>query len=201
MSIYICTECRYEFPVELSNLIEQNIQVYCERCGSPFILEGVKFTPAQTPIKKKITPSIVLSKKDSTNLNKLIQFLNKISFLPIFIFTIISFGLIFQIAFDLENWRPILFKRGILGFIGLFLLKYDRAYIAPKIKEQKYNEVFLDSLCWGILACVLYGTGVIILIKGVFIFIYVVSDKQNKNFKSFTLSIVLYFTRTQRTNL
>ena len=128
MSIYICTECRYEFPVELSNLIEQNIQVYCERCGSPFILEGVKFTPAQTPIKKKITPSIVLFKKDSTNLNKLIQFLNKISFLPIFIFTIISFGLIFQIAFDLENWRSILFKRGILGFIGLFLLIYDHKY-------------------------------------------------------------------------
>lgn len=190
MSIYICTECRYEFPVELSNLIEQNIQVYCERCGSPFILEGVKFTPAQTPIKKKITPSIVLSKKDSTNLNKLIQFLNKISFLPIFIFTIISFGLIFQIAFDLENWRSILFKRGILGFIGLFLLIYDRAYIAPKIKEQKYNEVFLDSLCWGILACVLYGTGVIILIKGVFIFIYVVSDEQNKNFKAYHFGLL-----------
>ena len=92
--VYMCRECRYAFPIELSNLIEQNIQVYCERCGSPFILEGVTFRPAQTPVRRKITPPIILSKKDSTSLNKLIQFLNKISFLPIFIFTIISFGFI-----------------------------------------------------------------------------------------------------------
>lgn len=191
MSIYICTECRYEFPVELSKLIEQNIQVYCERCGSPFILEGVKFTPAQTPVKKKISPpSIVLSKSDSTNLDKLIQFLNKISFLPIFIFTIISFGFIAELAFNFEDWSSILFKRGLLGFIGLFLIIYDRAYIAPKVKEHKYNEVFLDSLCWGILACILYGTGVIILIKGVFIFIYVITDEQNKNFKVYHFGLL-----------
>ena len=190
MSIYVCTECRYEFPVELSQLIEQNIQVYCEQCGSPFILEGVKFTPAQTPVMKKISPSIVLSKSDSTNLDKLIQFLNKISFLPIFIFTIISFGFIAELAFNFENWGSILFNRGILGFIGLFLIIYDRAYIAPKVKEKKYNEVFLDSLCWGILASILYGTGVIILIKGIFIFIYVITDEQNRNFKLYHFGLL-----------
>ncbi|MFX1278542.1 MAG: hypothetical protein ACFFA3_03945 [Promethearchaeota archaeon] len=181
--IYVCRECGYAFPVELSNLIEQNIQVYCEQCGSPFILEGVTFRPAQTPVRRKITPPVSLSKKDSTSLNKLIQFLNKISFLPIFIFTIISFGFIAELTFNFENWPNILFNRGLLGLIGLFLIIYDRAYISPKIKEEKYNEIFIDSICWGILACILYGTGVIILIKGIFIFIYVITDEQNKNLK------------------
>jgi hypothetical protein len=184
IKVYVCRECGYAFPIELTNLIEQRIQVYCERCGSPFILEGVEFTPAHTPVKKKITPpSIAFSKSDSSNLNKVIQFLNKISFLPIFIFTVISFAFIFEIAFDFRNWDSVIFNHVLQGFIGLFLLIYDRAYIAPKVKEQKYNDIFIDSLCWGILACVLYGTGVIILIKGIVIFIYVITDEQNKSFR------------------
>ncbi len=181
--IFVCRECGYSFPSELSNLIEQNIQVYCEKCGSPFVLEGVKFKPAQTPVIRKSIPSIVLSERDSSKLDRFIQFLNKISFLPIFIFTIISFGLIAEIAFNFDNWRSILFNQAFLGLIGLFLLLYDRLYIAPKVKEKKYNEIFLDSFCWGILGCILYGTGVIILIRGVFIFIYVVTDRQNKDLK------------------
>lgn len=190
MVVYICKECSYEFPSELSNLIEQNIQVYCERCGSPFVLEGVKFKPAQTPVTRKYIPPVVLSKRNSYNLNRFIQFLNKISFLPIFIFTIISFGLIFKIAFSLDNWSSILFNQLFLGCIGLFLLIYDRAYIAPKVKEKKYNEILLDSFCWGILGCILYGTGVIILIKGVFIFIYVVTDRQNKDLKVYDYGLL-----------
>ncbi|MFW9877924.1 MAG: hypothetical protein ACFFG0_32990 [Candidatus Thorarchaeota archaeon] len=188
--IFICRECGYAFPSELSNLIERNIQVYCEKCGSPFVLEGVKFKPAQTPVTRKNIPPVVLSEKDSSNLNKLIQFLNKISFLPIFIFTIISFGLIAEIAFNLDNWISILFNRLILGLIGLFLLIYDRAYITPKVKEKKYNEIFLDSFCWGILGCIIYGTGVIILIKGIFIFIYVVTDQQNKELKVYDYGLL-----------
>jgi len=179
--IFICRECGYAFPIELSNLINQNIQVYCEKCGSPFVLEGVKFKQVQAPVNRKFTPSVVLSEKESSNLDKFIQFLNKISFLPIFIFTFISFGMIAEIAVNLDNWNSILFNRFFLGLIGLFLLLYDRLYIAPKVKEKKYNEIFLDSFCWGILGCILYGTGVIILIRGVFIFIYVVTDRQNKD--------------------
>jgi len=181
--IYICRECGYEFPTELSALIEQNIQVYCEKCGSPFVLEGVKFKPAETPVTRKFRPSIVISEKDSSKLDNIIQSLNKISFLPIFIVTIISFGLTALIAFNLENWISILINQLFLGFIGLFLLIYDRAYIAPRIKEKKYNEIFLDSFCWGILGCILYGTGVIILINGILIFIYVVTDRRNKDLK------------------
>ncbi|MHA2089177.1 MAG: hypothetical protein ACW972_12920 [Promethearchaeota archaeon] len=187
---FICRECGYEFPSELSNLIDSNIQVYCERCGSPFNLEGVKFKPAPTPVIRKFPLKVAFSERESSNLNKMIQFLNKISFLPLFFFTFISFGLIAEIAFNLDSWVFILFNRFLPGLIGLLLLVYDRAYIAPKIKENKYNEIFLDSLCWGILGSVLYGTGVIILIKGVFIFVYVLVNRENKNLKVYDYGLL-----------
>ena len=119
---YICRECSYTFPIELSGLIDNNIQVYCERCGSPFNLKGVKFKPAPTPVLRKFSKTIALSEKDSSNLDKLIQFLNKISFLPLFFFTIISFGLIVEIVFNLDSWGFILFNRLLPSFIGLSLL-------------------------------------------------------------------------------
>ena len=187
---FICRECGYAFPRELTSLIDNHIQVYCERCGSPFNLEGVKFKPAPTPVTRKITGIIGLSEKDSTNLDKLIQFLNKISFLPLFFFTFISFGLIAEIAFNLQNWSFILFNRFLPGLIGLFLLVYEMAYIAPKIKERKYNEILLDSFCWGILGCILFGTGIIILIKGIFIIIYVITNKENKSLKAYDYGLL-----------
>ncbi len=188
--LYFCRECGYEFPTELSNLIDQKIQVYCERCGSPFVLEGVYFKPATPYAIQKVKPSHILSKKETSGLDKFIQFLNKISFIPIFIFTIISFGLIAEIAINPENWFFVLTDRLLQGLIGLALLIYDRAYIAPKVKEKKYNEIFLDSFCWGILGCILYGTGVIILIKGIFIIFYVISASENKDLRSYDYGLL-----------
>lgn len=187
---FICRECGYAFPSELTSLIDNHIQVYCERCGSPFNMDGVKFKPAPTPVTRKISRTIAFSEKESTNLDKMIQFLNKISFLPLFFFTFISFGLIAEIAFNLGSWSFILFNRFLPGLIGLFLLIYERAYIAPKIKEKKYNEIFLDSFCWGIMGCVLFGTGVLILIKGFFIIIYVIVNKDNKNLKAYDYGLL-----------
>jgi len=187
--IYVCRECGYVFPSELSQLIGQNIQVFCERCGSPFTLEGIIFKPAPSPYKK--VKKHTFSKKDSTNLEKIIIFLNKISFIPLLIFTSISFGLIAEIAYNWENWYSILFNRFWLGLIGLILLIYDRAYIAHKIKERKYNEIFIDSFCWGILGCILFGTGVIILIKGIFIIIYVFTNSENKELKSYDYGLLI----------
>jgi len=188
--LYFCRECGYEFPTELSNLIDQKIQVYCERCGSPFVLEGVYFKPATPYAIQKVKPSYILSKKETSGLDKFIQFLNKISFIPIFIFTIISFGMIAEIAINLDNWFSILTDRILQGLIGLVLLIYDRAYIAPKVKEKKYNEIFLDSFCWGILGCILYGTGVIILIKGIFIIFYVISSSENEDLRSYDYGLL-----------
>jgi len=91
MAVYICRTCNYAFPDELSHLIESNIQVYCERCGSPFSLEGVKFRPAPTPYIRDKKPYHTLSESKSTTLEKIIRSLDKISLIPIIIFTIISF--------------------------------------------------------------------------------------------------------------
>ena len=41
--IYVCSECGYAFPSQLSHMIENNIRVFCEQCGSPFSLEGRNF--------------------------------------------------------------------------------------------------------------------------------------------------------------
>ncbi|MFX1590097.1 MAG: hypothetical protein ACFFC1_18310, partial [Promethearchaeota archaeon] len=188
--VYICRECNYAFPDELSHLIESNIQVYCERCGSPFILEGVKFKPAPTPYLRKKKPFYTLSERKSSSLENLIQFLNKISFIPLLIYTCISFGLIAEILVNPDEFVFILFERISLGLISLFLLIYDRTRIAPKIREKNYNEIFLDSFCWGILGCVLYGLGVIILIKGFFIIIYVITDIKNKDLKTYDYGLL-----------
>lgn len=188
--VFVCRECGFAFPEELSHLIESNVQVYCERCGSPFVLEGVKFEPAPTPYLRKKKPYHLLSDKKSSNLEKLIQFLNKISFIPLFIFTCISFGLIVEIVFNWDALGFILFERILLGLISLFLLVYDRTHITRKVKEKKYNEIFLDSLGWGILGCVLYGLGGIILIKGIFILIYVITDSKNKDLKTYDYGLL-----------
>ena len=186
--MYVCRECNYAFPDELSHLIESNVQVYCEKCGSPFILEGVVFKPAQTPYMRKKKSYQAISERKSSSLEKLIQFLNKISFIPLFIFTFVSFGLMAEIAIYWDT--GLLFERISQGVIGLFLLIYDRAYISHKVKEKKYNEIFLDSFCFGILGCILYGLGVIILIKGIFIIIYVITDSKNKDIKKYDLGLL-----------
>ena len=188
--VYICRECGYAFPDELSHLIESNVQVYCERCGSPFVLEGVIFKPAPTPYLRRKKPFYTLSEGKSSNLENLIQFLNKISFIPLFIFTCLSFGLIAEVVFNWDNFGIILFERILLGLISLFILIYDRTRITRKVKEKKYNEIFLDSFCWGILGCILYGLGVILLIKGIFIVIYVTTDNKNKEFKTYDYGLL-----------
>ena len=191
MSIFKCRECNFTFPNELTHLIEQNIQVYCERCGSPFNLEGVKFKPAPTPVKKKIKSFTFLSQKDLPALEKFIQFLNSISFLPLLIFTCISFGLIAEIAISWSNWVDILISRSLPGIISLVTLIYDRVYIYPKVKEKKYNEVFIHSLCWGIVGSILFGLGVIILIKGVLIFFYTIILQKNKDLKAYDYGLLI----------
>ncbi|MFX1390956.1 MAG: hypothetical protein ACFE9Z_12900 [Promethearchaeota archaeon] len=185
---YICRECSYEFPDELSHLIENNIQVYCERCGSPFVLEGVEFKPAPTPFKREIKSVQTLPEKKSSNLENLIQFLNKISFIPLFLFTCISFGLIAEIAINLDI--SLLFDRIMHGFIGLSLLIYDKVYLSKKVKGKDYNNIFIDSFCWGILGCILYGTGVLVLIKGITIIIYVITNSKNGDLKPYDVGLL-----------
>ena len=195
------------FPDELSELIENKTQVYCEKCGKPFSLKGVVFKPAtiQPPppkpsrekkeVPKKTTPQgqpqYKFAEKDRDKFDNAIQHLNKYSSIPVLIVSILV--LVFAtltIMHVLSSfwYKPtehtyknilLIIQNILLGASGLSIAVYDIKYLSPKIKEKKYNEIVVDSLCWGIVGCVVYGAGVILLIKGVAILIYNILDKKN----------------------
>jgi len=54
--LYICRSCGYGFPKELSELIENKVQVYCEMCGTPFSMAGIKFKQASVKTPGKMIP-------------------------------------------------------------------------------------------------------------------------------------------------
>ncbi len=186
--VYVCKECGNVFRPELSKHIENNIQVYCEMCGTPFILGGVDFQ--YTGFNRKDfakAPAIKTTIKKKDSLGAIIKFFNAIAYLPILIFGIVVFArLPFEIFFNLSEWGPILVSRGFLGAASLSIALYDILHILPNVKKANYESIVLDSFCFGILGCVIYGTGVIILIKGFFIIVKVALDKKNTKNKLYS---------------
>jgi len=177
--LYVCRECSYVFPEELAELIENKVQVFCEMCGTPFTLAGVEFKRTSERFQgKPISPynKDGLSKKKKSSLSEAIKAINKLSSIPLIIFSGIVLGLSFTTYYMSaigENWINNLFIHLLIGFAGILIVIYDLNYISPKIKEEKYSEIALDSFCYGILGCIIFGTGVILLIKGILILIYV----------------------------
>jgi hypothetical protein len=173
------------YPEELSEYIENKIQVFCEMCGTPFSLVGVDFKKtsplAPSGPKRPHIPYKGLDKSKS-KLSGLIMALNKISYLPLLIFAGIVLGSNFQVIFYQYDWLNFLIKSLIIGITALFIAIYDINHISSKIKEEQYDEIVLDAFCYGILGCIVFGTGVILLIKGIFIIIYVIANpKEEKN--------------------
>ncbi len=189
--IYVCNECGFVFPVELTELIEKRIQVYCEKCGSPFSLEGIVFKESRYQPGLRIKTRSNISKKKMSFLKESIEFLNEWSYIPILIISIVSLCLLLEIIINPTSWVIILSSRLLFGLSGLLIALYDLLYISPKIKEKKYNEVVLDSFCWGIIGCIFFGTGVVILIKGIFVLFYVLFDSYNKKLKSYDFGLLL----------
>ena len=77
--LYICRNCQYVFPKELSELIESKVQVYCEMCGTPFSISGVYFKQASVsesrkPIHRPTKHGLV--DKERSGLDKAIKTLN-----------------------------------------------------------------------------------------------------------------------------
>ncbi|MHA1805174.1 MAG: hypothetical protein ACTSU4_11720 [Promethearchaeota archaeon] len=176
--IYICSECGYEFPLELSKLIEKNIQVYCEQCGAPFDLEGKTFRELPRGYWEEEKRERI-KRKRGESLDKTIQVLNNISFIPIVIFSIIAvLSSIQLILAQPEQWLLLFLSRMMVGATGLLIFYYDAQFIHPRVKDKIYTGIITDAFILGILGCVIYGTGVILLIKGVFILIKVVSDEE-----------------------
>jgi hypothetical protein len=195
--LYICRECSYVFPEELSELIENKVQVFCEMCGTPFTLAGVEFKESSDKFQSRIESPYSkhqLKLKEKSGLSEAIKTLNKLSAIPLVIFSGIVLGLSFTTYYTSvlgENWIANLTIHVIIGFTGILIVIYDLSYISPKIKEGKYNEIALDSFCYGILGCIIFGTGVILLIKGVLILIFVAYHSEKPEHKAYNFGIKL----------
>jgi len=191
--LYICRNCQYGFPKELSKLIENEVQVYCEMCGTPFSLSGVSFKQASVResgvlIHKHAKYGIVDKKK--SNLDKAIKILNKFDYVPIIIFSIITLILSF-FNFRTSGGITLIISSYLIVFSSLLIIIYDSQFISSKIKSNSYDEITLDAICYGILGCVIYGTGVIILIKGILIFIYAAKDSERGDLEVYQFGLKL----------
>lgn len=191
--IHVCRECGFVFPEELSELIESRVQVYCEMCGTPFSLTGVEFKETDKYPKKPISPYYKRGRSHAhkSNLSKAIKTLDKISSIPLIIFSGIVLGLIIMFLFIPIDGLNEIFSRLFISFSGILIIIYDFNYISPKIKQEKYDEIALDAFCYGILGCIIFGTGVILLIKGILVLIYVASNPERKEHKIYNFGLKL----------
>ena len=191
--LYICRNCSYVFPKELSKLIDDRTQVYCEMCGSPFSLSGVNFK--QPPTRKQRSkiqphPKYGLSNKDKTNLEKAIEFLNKFDYIPIILYAfailVLSF-FYFPISGSIVN----VINSYLLVLGSVLVLIYDLRYISPRVQSKNYDEIALDAICYGILGCIFYGSGVILLIKGILILIHSIVYHKGEDHKVYNYGLKL----------
>ena len=172
--IYVCRDCGNTFPDELSHLIESKTKVFCERCGTPFSLEGIKFKEPELELKEKEKKTKRTPEDKSSTLHSIIKALNIISWIPILILSIILLFIPF---------------RFLMGIAGIVIALYDKIYISKRIKENRYDRIVLDSICLGILGCIIFGTGAILVLKGVFIFIYEIVNSREQTFYDFGLKM------------
>ena len=191
--LYICRNCQYVFPKELSKLIESKVQVYCEMCGTPFSLSGVSFKEAakSKPIEnvRQSAKYGVVDKKIS-NLEKAIRIFNKFDYVPLLIFSIVTLILSF---FRLGTPDGILrvISSYLIVFSSLLIIIYDARFISPRINANNYDEITLDALCYGILGCIIYGSGIFILIKGILIIIYSATNTEKGPHKVYRFGLKL----------
>lgn len=172
--LYICRSCQYVFPKELSRLIESKVQVYCEMCGTPFSLSGVSFKEAPVSKSREVIHQHakygVVDKKTS-GLDKAIRCFNKFDYVPLLIFSTITLILSF-FNIGTSNGIMRMISSYIFVFSSVLIIIYDSRFISSRINSKSYDEITLDAICYGILACIFYGAGVFMLIKGILIFIY-----------------------------
>ncbi|MBD3340073.1 MAG: hypothetical protein GF353_13245 [Candidatus Lokiarchaeota archaeon] len=171
--IYVCSDCGYVFPDELTDLIENNIKVYCEKCGTPFLISSGGKKPVKPKKKKR-------EKAKEPTLHKIIYKLNFVAFLPIFIVSIV---LICLSIIELS----LLF----IGIPGMIISLYDLSYVSPKIKKKQYDHIVADSICMGILGSIIFGTGVLLILKGLLVLIYAVKYPKLDENKSYDFGLKL----------
>ncbi len=218
---YYCGECGYKFPKELMSRIEKGIQVYCEMCGYPFALEGVKFKEFKEKEQKvkgvKVKISDAESKKGEVevvkesikikttaprerlpentlvSLNNAIQDLNKFSYIILFIVSalaLLNLIKLFYSAYSSEILR-ITFESIALFIFGNRIAHFDKKRIVPLIENKEYNKVGISAFCLGIMGCVVYGSGVVLLIKGILVNTYIANDERNKDYQAYDAGLLV----------
>jgi len=191
--LYICRNCSYMFPKELSKLIDNRTQVYCEMCGTPFSLSGVNFKkPPKERQRDGIQqhPKYGMSNKDRNNLEKAIEFFDKFDYIPLIIYSFIVLVLSF-FYFPISGGIVNVISSYLLILSGVSILVYDLRYISPRVQSKNYDEIALDAICYGIIGCIFYGAGVIILIKGVLILIHSIVYHKGGDHKFYNYGIKL----------
>lgn len=207
-SKYFCRECGHQFPKELVKRIEKGIQIFCENCGYKFLLEGVKFrelkekdlkVKEKKELKEIKQPSPrkpkerKISQRWMVNINNVIQDINKLSYIILIIVSILSLLRIFQLNWignDLQ-FLSIIFESVALFIFGLRVAHFDKNYLAPLIKKGEYNKVGVSAIALGILGCIVYGAGVVLLIKGILLIIYITCDEKNQEFQGYDWGLLI----------
>ena len=204
-SRYYCRECGYQFPKELVGRIQKGIQVFCENCGYPFLLDGVKFKekdykPKETRAikeakqlfpKKPKAPKI--SQKGMVSLNNAIQDLNKVSYAILYVVSILSLLRLIEFIWNwnLLNFLTILIQTIAFFYFGTRIAHFDKKYITPLIVEKNYNKVGISAFILGILGCIIFGAGALLLIKGILIIIYIANDEKNQEFRGYDSGLLI----------
>jgi len=162
-------------------------------CGTPFSLLGVSFKKASVSKTKddihRPTKYGVVDKGGSS-LDKVIRSLNKFDYVPLLLFSIITLIVSF---FNLRasGGIMVMISSYLIVFSSLLIIIYDARFISPRIKSKNYDEITLDAICYGILGCIIYGTGAIILIKGILIFIYSAKNSEKGDHKVYRFGLKL----------
>jgi hypothetical protein len=191
--LYICRTCSYVFPKELSKLIDGRTQVYCEMCGTPFSLSGVNFKQPPTIRQRKEIrphPKYGMSDKDKTNLEKAIGYLNKFDYIPIILYAFAILVLSF-FYFTTPGGIVNVINSYVLVLGSILVLIYDLSYISPRVQSKNYDEIALDAICYGILGCIFYGSGVILLIKGILILAHSIAYHKGGDHKFYSYGLKL----------
>ncbi|MBN1802536.1 MAG: hypothetical protein JW891_13575 [Candidatus Lokiarchaeota archaeon] len=199
---YACRECGFVFPVELGEMIENKIQVFCEKCGSAYTMKGVVFKPysetqeQEKPLDKspKLPPLRTtyynsLTQKTSQNklknISKIIKGIDTIVlpfmvFIPIILISMSAFevaGYFLQINTYINYYA--LISNAIFVFASVLIIYYYKKYISKQIKNEKFDEITVDAFCLGILGSIFFGLGVPLLVEGVFVLLHNLIKRTN----------------------
>jgi hypothetical protein len=135
-----------------------------------------------------IHPKSSIRDKKKSKLENAIKILNKFDYVPMVIFSLIVF--VFNLIYR-TNGVNLFIASYLMVFISVLILIYDSKSISPRIKSDSYDEIALDGICYGILGCFIYGTGVLILIKGILIFINSIKKHESSDHKLYNFGLKL----------